>query len=120
MELRLPSLPEEDGRRVGNKFRSGKCEPGASGHQGKVGFRGISHRSKVIRTVATILGREWALVGNGDTIPGTRGGPVSDAFGGILNGRNQCLAIHLASGDLYMGTYPHSAPDYAQVMREPE
>ena len=77
----------------------------------------MSHRDKVVRTSAMILGRKWLILDYGDAIPGRTDDPMMDNFGELISERNQCLAIHLAAGQLHdLGT-SEGYPTRSQVMK---
>ena len=43
----------------------------------------------------------WDVCDYGDTITGVANDPIDDAFEGVLNERNQCLAIHQSDGHVF-------------------
>ena len=100
-ELGLPSLQNEASKMMENKFRSGKCSNKEKDHPWKVRFGTITHIGKNTSAEATIMGRPWAILDYGDTIPGVKNDPINDCFGSIINERNKCLAIHLAAGVIH-------------------
>ena len=82
--------------------RSGKCDVTSQDHKWKARFGEAVHRGKVTVSNVTITSRQWAILDYGDTIPGTKDGPINDVFGEVITERNQCLAIHLAAGEVHL------------------
>ena len=117
VELGLPSLQTEAGRMLGNTFRSGNCAGPDNDHLWKFRFGAVTHKDKAILTVATITGRPWAIIGYGDTLPGVRDDPINDVFSQAINERNQCLAEHLAAGDVHTRSANVSGCNHPHVLK---
>ena len=118
LEKELHSLHADASELLDCKFRSGKCDTSPPVHISKVRFGEIRPRGKLISAKATSMGRPWALLEYGDTIPGTRDGPTDDMFSEVITDRNQCLAIHLAPGNVLDWPQKLAVSSHAQVAME--
>ena len=113
----LPSLQADAGKLLENAFRSGKCDGSSSDRLWKVRFGSVQRKDKASLTSATILGRPWAIMDYGDTIPGVRADPINDVFGEATHARNQRLAAHLTAGGVHLQTDNASERNHAQVTK---
>ena len=102
VELALPSLQTDACMLLARNFRACKFDSCAPDHLREIRFVDVRHHAEVTLARATIAGRPFTLIDYGDTIPRTKDEPINDEFGEITTHRNQCLAIHLAAGDVHM------------------
>ena len=64
-----------------------------------------------------MIGRDWDLLAYGDCVAGRIDDPMADVHNSVMNDKNLCAPLYLATGDPWHQTAPADGPTLLNVIK---